>query len=255
MVSSLVCCIPLNAQDTHLSPLILVATSGTVGYPTDLILLARRTSLYGLFNLSARDIRIEGQLFLRNPTVFYPKEWLAAPNTTLYERILIRQNDSTYTVILRLRCTVASVGCDTLARLRGDILAASDSVSEIRLTNLLLSDNHGQRVIPSTSVVLTIRSIGAPLPIIRIAQLHYNAPNPFSRMEGTSWTYTIDEPSDIEFSIFNAFGQEIERIERKNQPRGTHVEIWKPKGWIASGVYYIRFSSSTGAHWRRCIVE
>lgn len=243
----------LQAQQTSASPIFLQTTRGTVGAMHDVWLMAQQ----GAPNLqpisASGEVTLEGRIFLSNPTVFFPREWLSGARTMLAERVLTRLSDSTYSFVARFHCTSAQ-HCDTLFRLRGEILAPSDSVSTIRLYNVRLTDSHGSRIIPATSSVLTVESIGAPFPIIRVPSLSQNAPNPVMRGGSTSWGYRIDEASDVTFSIFTATGQEVERIERKNQPRGVHVETWTPIGYNSGGVYYVRFTCSTGEIWQRCVV-
>lgn len=243
-----------QAQQPSVSPIIFQATSGIVGAMTDVWILAQQPSGSNQQPISfSTDVALEGRVLLSNPTVFFPREWLGGNRTTLLERSLTRLNDSVYTFAVRFRCA-SSQACDSLLRLRGEILAPSDSVCTIRLYNMRLTDSRGSRGIASTSAVLRVESIGTPLPIIRVPSLTQNAPNPVMRGESTSWGYRIDEASDVTFSIFTTTGQEIARLERKNQPRGAHTETWAPIGLQSGGVYYVRFSCSTGEIWQRCVV-
>ena len=244
----------LSAASTVLfaqvSPIRLQTVRGLVGEKNDIAILAKADSIS-----FSGDIRLEGRLLLSNPTVFYPEAWIAALGTQLLIRPLLnRENDSTYTFSITLRCT-QSMRCDTLVRLRGEILAASDYVTDIRLFDVRLTDSRGSRMIPSTFATLTIGSIGTPLPIIRRPSLEQSAPHPILRGNSLKWAYRIDEPSDITFTIYTAIGQEIQRIERKNQPRGAHEETWMPEQPLSAGLYYVRFSSSTGDIFQRCIVH
>lgn len=246
--------ISAQAQQPSVSPIILQATSGIIGAMTDVWILAQQPSGGNQQSISfSTDVILEGRVFLSNPTVFFPREWLGGNRTTLLERSLTRLNDSMYTFVVRFRCT-SPQACDSLLRLRGEILAPSDSICTIRLYNMRLTDSRGSRAIASTSAVLRVESIGTPLPIIRVPSLTQNAPNPVMRGGSTSWGYRIDEASDVTFSIFTATGQEIARLERKNQPRGVHTETWTPIGLQSGGVYYVRFSCSTGEIWQRCVV-
>ena len=240
---------PLFAQQSALSPIILQTTDGTVGARSELVLLARQNAIgWG------GEVRVEARLHLSNPTVWYPEEWISGKNVQLVGRALSRLNDSTWDVALTLRCS-ALAACDTLARLRGEVLAPSDSTTTLRFDNLRLTDGRGSRIVPSTSSVLRVQSIGAPLPFIRTPRLEQNAPNPIPRGNATTWAYRIDEPSDVTFHIYTILGQEVVRLERKNQSRGAHIETWIPETPLAAGVYYVRFRSSTGEIWQRCIIE
>lgn len=238
----------------QVSPVFLQTARGLVGERTDVSLLAK-ANLASADSISfSGNVRLTGKLFLTNPTVFYPEKWFAAQGIQLTKDSLARDNDSVYAFDISLRCT-QSVRCDTLVRLRGEILAASDSVTDIRLYDLTLTDSRGSRTIPSTYATLTIGSIGAPLPIIRRPSLEQSAPNPAERGGSIKWAYRIDEPSDITFHIYTVLGQEVVRLERKNQPRGPHEEIWTPLQPLSAGVYYVRFSSSSGEIWQRCIIQ
>lgn len=241
--------IGFGAAYSQVSPILLRTTGGTVGAKTELMLLARS----GAVDFSS-EVRLQGRLTLSNPTVFYPQQWIVEKSTVPVDSTLTRLNDSTYTFLLRLRCA-SPQGCDTLIRLRGEVLAASDSVCEVRLTDLRLTDAAGSRIIPPTSAVLTVQSFGTPLPIIRVPRLEQNAPNPVARGNSTTWAYRIDEPSDITFSIYTSLGQEVVRIERKNQARGAHLETWTPETPLSGGIYFVRFSSNTGEIWQRCVIQ
>jgi len=233
----------------QVSPIRLQTVRGLVGEKNDIAIIAKADSIS-----FSGDIRFEGRLLLTNPTVFYPEVWIAAQGTQLLTAVRTRENDSTYTFSISLRCT-QSMRCDTLVRLRGEILAASDSVTDVRLLNMTLTDSRGSRMIPSTFATLTIGSIGTPLPIIRRPSLKQSYPNPVVRGNAMTWEYRIDEPSDITFRLYTALGQEVMKFERQKQSRGVHKETWTPLAPLPAGVYYVRFSSSSGDILQRCIIE
>jgi hypothetical protein len=231
------------------SPIRLQTVRGLVGEKNDIAILAKADSIS-----FSGDIILKGQLLLSNPTVFYPEKWLAAQGTQLFDSTRTRVDDSKYEFSISIRCT-QGISCDTLVRLRGEILAASDSVTDVRLVNMTLTDSRGRRTIPSTFATLTIGSIGTPLPIIRRPSLKQSYPNPAVRGNDMTWEYRIDEPSDITFRLYTALGQEVIRLERQNQQRGVHKETWTPLSPLSAGVYYVRFSSSSGDILQRCIIE
>lgn len=231
------------------SPIRLHTVRGLVGEKNEIAILAKADSIS-----FSGDVELKGTLILSNPTIFYPEVFVAAHGTQSVAQNLMRQNDSEYQFSITLRCT-QSMRCDTLVRLRGEILAASDSVTDVRLVNMTLTDSRGRRMIPSTFATLTIGSIGTPLPIIRRPSLKQSYPNPAVRGNDMTWEYRIDEPSDIIFRLYTALGQEVIRLERQKQSRGVHKETWTPQSPLPAGVYYVRFSSSSGDILQRCIIE
>lgn len=233
----------------QVSPIRLQTVRGLVGEKNDIAILVKADSIS-----FSGDVILEGKLTLSNPTVFYPEVFVAAQGTQLLDSTRTRENDSSYRFSITLRCT-QSMRCDTLVRLRGEILAASDSVTDVRLVNMTLTDSRGRRMIPSTFATLTIGSIGTPLPIIRRPSLKQSYPNPAVRGNVMTWEYRIDEPSDITFRLYTALGQEVMRLERQKQSRGEHKETWTPLSPLPAGVYYVRFSSNSGDILQRCIIE
>jgi hypothetical protein len=231
------------------SPLLLRAPRGVVGERASISLHARA----GAIDFSG-DVFVQGRIFLSNPTVFYPENWIQPANVRILTRSLTRLNDSVWTFGLSLSCLNAAAACDTLAFLRGELLAPSDSVTDVRLFDMVLTDAQGARRIAPTSATLTVESIGAPLPIVRIPRLEQNAPNPVPRGSAAVWAYRIDEESDVSFVIYCPLGREIDRIERPKQPRGAHVESWTPTTLVSGGVYFVRFRSGGGEIVQKFIV-
>ena len=232
----------LSAQSGDDSPVFLRAPRGVVGERVSLALHARA----GAIDFSG-EVLLQGRVFLSNPTVFYPENWLQPANVRIQTRSLGRLNDSVWTFSLSLRCqSVGVMICDTLAFLRGELLAPSDSVTDVRLFDMVLTDARGTQRIAPTSATLTVESVGAPLPIVRIPRLEQNAPNPVPRGTAAVWAYRIDEETDVSFVIYCPLGREIDRIERPKQPRGAHVQSWTPTTLVSGGVYFVRFRSGGG---------
>ena len=199
------------------------------------------------------NITLEGQLLLSNSSLLFPESWLFPQGAQNLASRLIRVTDSTYTFAVSTRQTSA-VGGDTLAYLRAEILAGSDSVMTVHLRNLKLTDVAGSRMIASTFGTVQVNFTDVSAPFVRFSQLQSNAPNPVQRGTMTRWAYTIDAPSDVVFTIYSLSGEEIERVERK-RGRGSHVEEWIPRPNIAAGAYFVRFSTNSGDVVQRLLIE
>ncbi len=203
--------------------------------------------------LQGETMTLEGRLVLSNSSVVFPVEWQFPQGAQNLASRLMRVNDSTYNFVVNCRRTSTS-NHDTLAYLRCEILAGSDTVSQIRASNMRYTDSRGSSAIPDVSGSIFATILDVSVPFVRFAQMQANAPNPVVRGTATRWAYTIDAPSDIIFYIYNIGGEEVERIERK-QGRGSHIETWIPRGNIAAGTYFVRFTSNSGDVVQRLVIE
>jgi hypothetical protein len=201
------------------------------------------------------NITLSGRIVLSNSSLFYPENWIAPQGSSFLAPQLMRVNDSTYTFALSFNRTNNLAARDTLGYVRGEVLAGSDSLFSLRFQELLLVDARGSRMIAGTSGIVRVSFVDVDVPFVRFSQLQSNAPNPVVRGTETRFAYTIDTPSDVTFIFYNLSGQEVDRVERKQQPRGSHVETWIPKVRFSAGAYFVRFATSSGDVLQRLLIE
>ncbi|MFA6910842.1 MAG: choice-of-anchor J domain-containing protein [Candidatus Cloacimonadaceae bacterium] len=70
-------------------------------------------------------------------------------------------------------------------------------------------------------------------------------PNPFNPT--TNIAFTLSDPGDVRVEIYNIKGQKVKVLMNENKNAGMHTVVWDGtddnKKGVASGVYYVRFSS------------
>jgi len=83
--------------------------------------------------------------------------------------------------------------------------------------------------------------------------LSQNYPNPFNPK--TVISYQLPVVSNVELSIYNILGQEIETLVSKKQPAGSYKVEWDAAG-LASGVYSYRIKTDNGfIHYRKMLLQ
>lgn len=247
MLAALTQC-PLQAQTTpHLR---IESVRGVLGETVAVPFRILERSIQG------ETITLDGRFVLSNSSVVFPKEWQFPQGAQNLASRLTRVNDSTYTFVINCRrtSTPSATNNDTLAFLRCEILAGSDTLSSLRASALRYTDSRGSSVIADVSGFVFARILDASVPFVRFAQMQAGAPNPVGRGAATRWAYTIDAPSEVIFFIYNTSGEEVERIERKKE-RGSHIETWFPRANIAAGTYFVRFTSNSGDVIQRLVIE
>jgi hypothetical protein len=196
---------------------------------------------------------LEGRITLSNSSLLYLEEWRTAEGSQILASRLTRLNDSTYTFMLQIRRIVGTT--DTIAYLRAEVLAGSDSVTTLLFHAVRLTNLQRESALAPTTATVTVQFVDSDAPFARFAELQPNAPNPVLRGTETRWAYTIDIPSDVTFIIYNAAAEEVERIERRQQSRGFHVETWIPTRHVAAGMYFVRFITNFGVAFQRLSIE
>ncbi|NBO71637.1 MAG: hypothetical protein EBU66_02860 [Bacteroidetes bacterium] len=169
---------------------------------------------------------------LSNPTVFY------------IDSINIDDAQQSFQRITTDSITFIGTGIGNLS-IHGIALAGSDSMTIVnvrgRLKDVILLD---------TSFVITITSNTTPLPYIRFSYVSENIPNPIMRGEATEWTYELDKPGSIQFSIITLDGRIIEEFSLM-QDKGRHVFRFVPNSYTYHpGVYGMRLITEQGVHYR-----
>jgi hypothetical protein len=82
-------------------------------------------------------------------------------------------------------------------------------------------------------------------------QLFQNSPNPFNPV--TVIGYQLPTVGDVELTVYNYLGQQLEILVKKTQSAGIHKVIWNASGYT-SGVYYYRISAGDYVETRKCIL-
>lgn len=201
------------------------------------------------------NITLSGRIVLSNSSLFYPENWIAPQGSSFLASQLVSVNDSTYTFALSFSRTNTLAARDTLGYVRGEVLLGSDSVFALRFQEIRLTDARGSRMIAGTSGIIRVNFVDVDVPVVRFSQLQASAPNPVVRGTETRFAYTIDIQSDVTFIFYNLAGEEVDRVERKQQPRGAHVETWIPKPRFAAGAYFVRFATNSGDVLQRLLIE
>jgi len=192
---------------------------------------------------SSATVKMEGDLTLSNPTVFFPERFDPPVGAVVLDQRLTRLTDSTYTFSLAVRFDSGErPGVDTLCYLAGEALAGYDSVCVVRLSNGTLD---GGIFLPASGVVTTT-SIGTPRPYVRYATLERNYPNPVFRGAKTTWTYRIDKQSLVGFTIYNIQGEEVIVMNLGVQSPGVHQISLTPGYDVATGIYWARLHTNSG---------
>lgn len=168
------------------------------------------TSLTGLDNLDS----INGQLYITGNEMLADISGLDNLNTESIDDLSIRWNP------LLSECAINSI-CNYLSSPNGEIEIESNNTgcnSQEEVEEACLTGENTQTVKESEISIY---------------------PNPFSTK--ATFSYTLQQPSTVNITIFNHLGQEVEVIQQ-NQSSGTQQIIWNAEGQ-SSGVYYYRMQS------------
>jgi hypothetical protein len=65
-------------------------------------------------------------------------------------------------------------------------------------------------------------------------------PNPFNNTARI--TFSIDDPSDIDLSVYNLLGQRVASVFKGFKPGGVHRFDWEPAD-LAAGIYFLKLSA------------
>ena len=119
------------------------------------------------------------------------------------------------------------------------LLPGDFSVSSAR--GLLIDDGEGKIYAASTSHGIfvsdyTFASTGIPTS----SSLYYNYPNPFNNQ--TTIEFYLQQPGDVNLSIFNSIGQRVETLAQSYTGAGFYRINWQPKN-LASGIYLYRLQT------------
>ena len=109
---------------------------------------------------------------------------------------------------------------------------------------------------PTNTIVLNSTGISEQSPFI-IETLHQNYPNPFNPT--TNISFSINEDSKVEISIFNLKGQKIKTLMQSTYQRGNHSVLWDGKdnfgNTVSSGLYMYKLSVNDRlSQTRKCVL-
>ncbi len=181
---------------------------------------------------------VRAVLKLGNPTVFYPERFVAVQANVLQSARLARLTDSTWTVELRVQYETG----DTVCVLRGEALAGSGAQCELVLQQVEVNDLPW----PDASGMVSVTSVGTPLPYVRFARLEQNYPNPAIRGEITTWVYRIDKVSEVHLILYNYAGRTVDILRFGVQQPGVHRVPYHVSGQMATGLYWAQLITTSG---------
>jgi hypothetical protein len=88
------------------------------------------------------------------------------------------------------------------------------------------------------------------------ARIRNVRPNPFN--PATQVVYHLDAPAAVALTVFDVRGRRVRSLVRAQLPAGEHTVRWDGRddagGTTASGVYFVRLQSGTGADTRRVVL-
>jgi hypothetical protein len=138
----------------------------------------------------------------------------------------------------------------TFCTLNFGTLVGRDSVARVSVDSLFIN---GQSVAVSGSQagrIIVRDSISIREDFIEL--LDQNAPNPCDGF--TAFKYTVRDPTDIAFSVFTIDGKNVLELPVVRRTRGIYeVQLQFDPSW-ATGAYYLRMKTSSGAYLRRFMI-
>lgn len=114
----------------------------------------------------------------------------------------------------------------------------------LRLTGLLY-DRYALPIAEVSAEALLNRGLAGAFALFQ------NTPNPFNPV--TQIRYTLPQAGQVRLTVYNAIGQEVERLVDSRQEAGRYSVTWDARGW-ASGVYYYRLEAGTFRDIKRLVL-
>lgn len=224
-----VCLVFLWIVGSAHAQLVVGQGSGTVG---------QRVRIPISLEHSVDTLAVHCTIVLSNPTVLYPEQVVVANSDTLLSSRVQRLSDSIHTAEFVLVGATTGVVC----YLVGEVLAGSASTCLVTLRDI---EANGERW-ESTEALVTVQSVGTPLPYVRFAQLEQNYPNPARRGQSTTWAYNIDKGSVVQLVLYNLTGKAIEHFQWGYQELGIYRFSYTIPTDMATGLYFARLITSSG---------
>ncbi len=220
-----------SAQDLDLAD----TSVGAVGLGLD---------IHGYFlQTKASSLRFQAELFLSNPTVFFPQEVYL--NGSFRDAALRRRNDSMYTL------EFDSAPSDTnFISIRGTCLAGNDSLCYLRLHSAQLDT---QKLNDAQSLILIRSDSSAWRKYLRFAWMSEAFPLPSYDGQAIRWLIRLDAASEVSCTIYDNLGRAL-ALHRFSAGIGVNEFVFSPDRRYYPGTYFVHMHSSTGDQLRRFVV-
>jgi hypothetical protein len=112
-------------------------------------------------------------------------------------------------------------------------------------------------VMAQAAAGVSVTDTGTPddAPIFVYA-LKQNAPNPFTRETGIS--YSLAAEGRVSVAVYDVAGRRVRTLVDEVMPAGEHSAAWNGRdesgAGVASGIYFVRFQSSGYEFWRKAVL-
>lgn len=104
---------------------------------------------------------------------------------------------------------------------------------------------------------LTQPLVSATDPVVAVAHLTGNYPNPFNP-ETTISFHVTESSENVILTVYNMVGQEVKQLVNEMLPLGDHTVVWNGKDnlerVVSSGVYFCRMSSGAFSETRKMVL-
>lgn len=189
--------------------------------------------LFSSIDIIVHEMTME--IKVSNPSVAYLDEIVEA-DYKIGSSILTRINDSIYTVKLTFAGDVPEFEQNKkLFKILGTALAGNDSLCYIDFKNI----QFGEINIEDLRCTLISKTGEHYIRYIRNPQLREIYPIPAISNKELKCTFTIDNNSDVELSIFDVSGRFVKKQVFENINKGTHTVSILMDLQFAMGSYYI----------------
>jgi hypothetical protein len=129
-------------------------------------------------------------------------------------------------------------------------LVSSDSVGRISLESVTLN-TAPLRLAPTAPARVIVRDSVFLFPDFP-ETLEGNAPNPMDSR--TVFRYSINQPTEVYFSVFSSFGQEVASFEPVFRTRGRYAFEFLASVDVPQGLYYLRMRTRAGVYVRNFMI-
>ena len=184
---------------------------------------------------------LEANIYLTNPTVFYPDSINLSNDFIITNDSLSRITDSLWYFNIEFQKDSNST-FPLIFTLSGEALAGTDSSCVVNHTNIRLNN----KPIKDINILIITNPDGFHSHYYRFSKLEQNFPNPVKNGEDTKWHYNLDKPSVVEFYIIDYRGKETYLTGLGEQSFGIHEYIFTPGMGYSSGLYWMKLKTNSG---------
>ncbi len=141
--------------------------------------------------------------------------------------------------------------------LLGKVYLLAETEIELRVSDTGNNTNPSGAVLRTDAVRFTFVDESTGLDegqtdkLLSAFRLEQNYPNPFN--PSTVINYQLPVTSNVELTVYNTLGQNVQTLVNKRQQAGVHTAVFDAKG-LASGVYYYRLVAGSLVFSRKMIV-